>query len=168
MKAFPSYLDESVKDGRLQVYSNGRMTYSLKGVHARVSVTWNYRAPETHRSILRGSRSSLVIRQDQEENDQSTLYIEARQGSDIAASLTKAVSETLQARYPGIGLQPISEGRWRVEIPASFRVGHEAHFGQVMERYLRYLAQGKLPDWEVPNMIVKYHTTTEALRMALR
>jgi hypothetical protein len=26
---------------------------------------------------------------------------------------------------------------------------------------------GKLPDWEVPNMISKYFTTTEALKMAL-
>ena len=24
---------------------------------------------------------------------------------------------------------------------------------------------GKLPDWEVPNMIAKYYTTTQALKM---
>jgi len=170
LKAFPAFLNEAVEDGQLKVYSNGQMTYTLKGVHARVSVTWNYRAPEgagdTHRSILRGTRSSLVIRQDKEERYQPTLYVEARAGRDIAASLKKAVAETLQALYPGIGLQPLSEGRWRIEIPERFRVGHEAHFGRVMERFLQYLAQGKLPDWEVPNMIAKYYTTTEALRMA--
>lgn len=135
-------------------------------------MTWNYRAPEgagdTHTSILRGTRSSLVIRQDKEEKYQPTLYVEACFGSDIAAPLNKAVTGTLQARYPGIGLQPLADGRWRIEIPARYRVGHEAHFAQVMERYLRYLAQGRLPDWEVPNMIAKYYTTTTALKMASR
>jgi predicted dehydrogenase len=172
LKAYPAYLNEALEDGQLKVYSNGQMTYTLKGVHARVSVTWNYRAPEgagdTHTSILRGTRSSLVIRQDKEEKYQPTLYVETREGSDIEAPLKKAVAETLQARYPGIGLQPLAEGRWRIEIPAKYRVGHEAHFSQVMERYLRYLAQGRLPDWEVPNMIAKYYTTTTALRMARR
>ncbi|MCL6101092.1 MAG: hypothetical protein M1292_01170, partial [Bacteroidetes bacterium] len=32
--------------------------------------------------------------------------------------------------------------------------------------YLAYLRAGKLPEWEVPNMIVKYYTTTEALKLA--
>jgi len=36
----------------------------------------------------------------------------------------------------------------------------------VTERYLRFLRDGKLPDWEVPNMIAKYYTTTKALEMA--
>jgi predicted dehydrogenase len=170
LKAFPAFLNEALEDGQLKVYSNGQMIYTLKGVHARVSVTWNYRAPEgagdTHTSILRGTRSSLIIRQDREEKYQPTLYIEARGGSDIEAGLRKAVAETLQTKYPGIDLQPVIKGRWRIGIPERYRVGHEAHFAQVTERYLRYLAQGRLPDWEVPNMIAKYYTTTTALRMA--
>ena len=48
-------------------------------------------------------------------------------------------------------------------IPAKYRVGHEAHFGQVTEHFLDYLKEGKLPDWEVPNMLAKYYTTTSAL-----
>jgi Fe-S cluster assembly scaffold protein SufB len=55
---------------------------------------------------------------------------------------------------------------WTVDIPAQYKIGHEAHFGQVTEDYLRYLKEGKLPEWEVPNMIVKYYTTTEALKLA--
>ena len=44
--------------------------------------------------------------------------------------------------------------------------GHEAHFGEVTERYLQYLVDGKPADWEVPNMKAKYYTTTKALEMA--
>ena len=54
-----------------------------------------------------------------------------------------------------------------IVIPEAFKDGHEAHFGQVTARYLRYLGQGKLPAWEVPNMIAKYYTTTRAMEMAL-
>ena len=170
LEAFPTFLNKALEDGKLRVYCNGQMTYRIKGIHAKVSVTWNYRVPEgggdTHTSILRGTRCALVIRQDREEKYQPTLYVEARRGSDIEAHLNKAIAETLQAKYPGIGLHLLSGGKWRVSIPASYRVGHEAHFGQVMEKYLRFLAQGRLPDWEVPNMIAKYYTTTTALKMA--
>jgi Fe-S cluster assembly scaffold protein SufB len=55
---------------------------------------------------------------------------------------------------------------WKVIIPDKYKVGHEAHFSQVTGKYLEYLVAGKLPEWEVPNMIVKYYTTTEALKMA--
>jgi len=37
--------------------------------------------------------------------------------------------------------------------PDEYRVGHEAHFGQVTEKFLEYLQDGAMPDWEVPNMI---------------
>jgi hypothetical protein len=36
----------------------------------------------------------------------------------------------------------------------------------VLEAYLQYLAKGRLPDWEVPNMLAKYYITTRALEMA--
>ncbi|MDD4516484.1 putative oxidoreductase C-terminal domain-containing protein, partial [Massilibacteroides sp.] len=45
------------------------------------------------------------------------------------------------------------DGVWQIQIPAKYRVGHEAHFGQVTENFLQYLKDGKLPEWEVPNMI---------------
>jgi hypothetical protein len=55
---------------------------------------------------------------------------------------------------------------WRINIPDEFKIGHEAHFAQVTQNYLRYLEQGKLPDWEIPNMIAKYYTTIEGYKMA--
>jgi len=35
-----------------------------------------------------------------------------------------------------------------------------------MERFLKYLSEGKLPAWEAPNMLAKYYTTTRALEIA--
>lgn len=170
LAAFPDYLDTFVEQGRLQYPCNGAMTYRIRGVCAHVSVAWNFRAPEgtgdTHYSLMRGSRCDLIIRQGAEEAFQPTLYVEARQsGEDFAARLERAFRETIVPAWPGVEAIRLSERTWRVDIPEEYRVGHEAHFGQVMERYLRYLGEGALPVWEVPNMIAKYHTTTTAVGM---
>ena len=55
---------------------------------------------------------------------------------------------------------------WHVLIPDELRIGHEAHFRQVTKTYLKYMADGKLPAWEVPNMIAKYYITTRSLELA--
>ena len=87
-------------------------------------------------------------------------------GTAIDDALHKAINQTLQRSYPGIALESLSPGKWKVVIPKRYHVGHEAHFAQVTEKYLRYLAEGKLPRWEVPNMLAKYYTTTEAMKKA--
>ena len=51
-------------------------------------------------------------------------------------------------------------------MPAVLKIGHEAHFAQVTAKYLEYLKDGKLPEWEVPNMITKYFITTSALKLS--
>jgi predicted dehydrogenase len=167
---WPDYLKKYVNDGILNVVANGEMNYTIRGVHAKVSVTWKYQAPEgagdTHYSILRGSRCNLVIRQGPEEKYRPTLYAEILGGEEADRALHKAVSVTLQGIYPGIGLEPLGPGQWKVRIPDPYYVGHEEHFAQVTEMFLQYLKEGKMPDWEVPNMIAKYYTITQALKMA--
>ena len=154
------------------MYCNGDMTYKLKGVTAKVSVIWNYTFPQgggdTHYSVMKGSKADLVIRQGKEQNYQPELYVEAAKGLNLSAyekELAESM-EKLSVSYPGISLTKLKDGEWKVEIPAEYRVGHEAHFGQVMEHFLEYLQQGKLPEWEVPNMLSKYYTNTKALEMA--
>jgi len=173
LKEFPEYLKKDVVDGNLKVYSNGEMVYKLKGKVAKVSVIWNFEAPEgtgdTHFSIMRGNRCNVMIKQGKEENYKPTVYIEANAAGDLSAfgpSLEKAVGQNIASTYPGVKLIKLSEKLWSVEIPDKYKMGHEAHFGEVTEKYLQYLKDGKLPDWEVPNMIVKYYTTTEALKLA--
>lgn len=171
---YPEYLQKDLVDGTLKVYSNGEIIYKLKGIYAKASVIWNFEAPagagDTHYSIMRGTNCNLVIKQGAEQGYKPTLYIESIPGSpaELDANLTKAVDEELQTAYPGIKLVKQSDKLWMVEIPASYKVGHEAHFTQVTDKYLQYLIDGKLPDWEVPNMIVKYYTTTEGLKAALK
>jgi hypothetical protein len=59
-----------------------------------------------------------------------------------------------------------SGDRWELVIPDKYKVGHEAHFGQVTERFLGFLQGKPVPDWEVPNTLAKYRTLMEAWRMS--
>jgi predicted dehydrogenase len=170
---YPDYLMKDVDDGILKVYSNGEINYKIKGINAKASVIWNFQAPEgagdTHYSIMRGTACNLIIKQGAEQNYKPTLYIEAHSDEGLesfAGGLDKAINQDLAVMYPGIKLRKLEDKLWTVDIPDKYKVGHEAHFGQVTEKYLRYLKWGRLPEWEVPNMIVKYYTTTEALKMA--
>jgi len=164
---YPDYLKKDVSDDILRVYSNGEINYTLRGVHARISVIWNYMAPEgtgdTHYSIMRGTKANLIIRQGAEQSYVPTLYIEPVTNLD-EKTLTDNLAK-IQASFPGVELKKLETG-WEVIVPQHYHNGHEAHFGQVAERYLQYLVDGKLPDWEVPNMITKYFTITKALEIA--
>jgi predicted dehydrogenase len=167
---YPAFLRKDVRrDGTLDVYANGEIDYRIKGVHAKVRVLWNFEAPagagDTHYSIMRGSKANLVIRQGKAEGWQPTLTIEpVASATDIGAALARSLREVSDA-YPGVDVQP-SGATWRVAIPPSFHVGHEAHFAQVATQFLGYVESGALPEWEVPDMIAKYHTTTRALAIA--
>lgn len=174
LDTYPDYLQKDVVGDTLKVYANGDILYKLKGLYAKVSVIWNYTFPEgggdTHFSVMKGSKADLVIRQGKEQGYKPELFIETLPDIDLAAyeKDLAAVMPAVADKYPGVALNKIADNVWQVQIPDKYRVGHEAHFGQVTENFLQYLKDGKLPDWEVPNMIAKYYVTTQALEMAKR
>lgn len=168
---FPTFLKRDVHGGLLQVMSNGEMTYRVRGVHAKVSVTWNFEAPpgtgDTHFSVMRGTKAKLVIRQGKEQNFKPMLYVERDPSVSAAAhdAALNAAIASLQQRFPGAALRRDGD-KWAVTVPAKFDVGHESHFAEVTNRFLGYLRGGKMPAWEVPNMITKYATIMEAYTMS--
>lgn len=170
---FPDYLQNQLENGSLPYYSNGEIDFTIRGHHVNVSVEWAYQAPQggndTHYSLMRGSLVDLVIRQGLDQNFQSTLYLEPIGNSDrdeLENELKNAV-EQLQEEFPGTTYRETDNG-WQLEIPSELYLGHEAHFGKVAEAYFGYLVEGKLPAWEVPNMITKYYITTQAREMAMQ
>ncbi len=169
-EAVPDYL-KAISDakGDIQVNCNGEFTYNINGVHAKVSVIWNYKAPEgtgdTHYSLMRGTKASLIIKQGKEENFKPTLYIEQRQKDPGFEDKLKASIQKISQTFPGISLVKISNG-WTISVPEKYNDGHESHFAQVTKKYLDYLQNNNMPAWEVPNMIAKYYTTTKAKELA--
>lgn len=168
---FPDFLLKDLKDGKLNVYANGEMIYRIKGVFAKVSVEWKYQAPpgggDTHYSIMRGNKCDLTIKQGPEEKFLPTLYIENIKGTTLGAFKTKLNGVLSTLPYDSLGIESVNENSLRIHIPGKFRVSHEEHFAQVTSKFLEYMKEGRLPDWEVAGMITKYYTTTSALKMAM-
>ena len=171
---YPKFLKKDVDaDGVLNVLQNGEVGYTLRGIHVKVRPLWNFEAPEgakdSHYARLRGTKANLEIRQGPAQEYKPTLYVEARYGTkqeDLEAALKAAVQQ-LAAKYPGIEAKSVGQ-LFQIVIPEKFAVGHEAHFGAVTEAFLKYLGEGRLPSWEVPNMLAKYYTAIEAYELSRR
>ena len=168
LDTWPEFLKKDVdKNNVLQCKANGEFTYALKGVYAKVSVEWHFMPPkgtgDTHYSLMRGTKSEIVIRQGPEEGYKPRVYVKPRPGQDKAAlakALAAATSEFCK-NYPGVTFEETADG-WRMAVPQKYEIGHEAHFSQVMNRYLGWMRKGEQPADYLPNMLVKYYTLAEA------
>jgi predicted dehydrogenase len=153
----------------LDYYCNTAVVYTIRGVHVKLDVLWNWEAPQgtgdTHFAVYRGTRAKIEVRQGAEEKYRPELYVVSTDAK-VKAALAQRIGE-LQARYPGIGLAERGAEDTLVTIPDSYRVGHEAHFAQVTRQFLAYLRDpASLPAWEKPNMLAKYFVATTGVRMS--
>jgi hypothetical protein len=114
---------------------------------------------------MRGSRANLLIEQGAVQGFKPTLCIVPTiDDASYQGALLQNMKQ-VQAKYPGVELKKLNKG-WEVIIPERYREGHEAHFARVTEKFLEYLTDRNMPEWEEPNMLAKYYTTTTALALA--
>jgi predicted dehydrogenase len=170
----PPALASRLVGDRLDYYANGEVSWTVKGVHARATVRWNYEAPagggDTHSAVVRGSRARVEIRQGAAESWRPELYVVpdvAADGATVRAALERRVAALAKDR-PGLAVEAAGDG-FRIVIPDRYRVGHEAHFAEVTRRFLGYLRDpASLPKWERANMLAKYWVTTQAVALSRR
>lgn len=169
---YPSYLHSALHHEELHYFCNTQVNYTLDGVHVKLKVLWDVESAtgggDTHLAVYRGTLSRIEIRQGRAEKYQPELLIIPNRTMEypmVRRALDHKV-HTLQADYPGIGV--LDEGtHFRLAIPQQYRVGHEAHFGQVTRQFVRYLrGQDSLPAWEKPNMLAKYFVTTHGVELS--
>lgn len=172
LSKYPEFLQSEVSSNNLlNVRQNGEVNYTIRGIHTKVTARWNYEAPtgakDSHYSLLRGTRANLIIKQGAEQNYVPTLYIRNVSNTPVAEferTVHKAF-HSLTKIWTGLDVKRIGSA-WEVIIPDKYKTGHEAHFAQVTEKYLNYLATGIIPEWETAGMLAKYFTTTEAYRLS--
>jgi predicted dehydrogenase len=158
---FPAALAGHVHGGVLDYYCNNSVSYKLRGVPVEMEILWNWEAAEggdVYEASFRGTKSRVEIRQGKAERFVPEVYI-AGANAEVAAAVERRV-EALQKRWPA--LTAVKSGDdLRIMVPAKFRVGHEAHFGQVTNRFFEYVTSPKsLPVWETPYMLAKYAVST--------
>jgi len=152
----------------LDYYCNTRVSYTLRGVHVKLDVLWNWEAPagtgDTHLAVYRGSKARVEVRQAAAEKYRPELYVAA--GDTGVRKALQARVAALQSRYPGVALEDRG-GEVLVTIPDVYRVGHEAHFAQVTNRFFEYLEDpARFPAWENPNMLAKYEVSTKGVELS--
>jgi predicted dehydrogenase len=169
---FPRDLQDQLRQDQLPYFCNTEVDYTVRGIHVRLKVRWDYEAApgggDTHRALVRGSRCRVEVRQGREERGQPEVYVfpgSALDWPQVHRALEARVA-ALQATYPGVGVVDLGS-HFRLTIPAAYRVGHEAHFAAVTSQFLRYvLGRERMPAWEKPNMLAKYFITTRGVELA--
>ena len=171
-QAFPPELTPYVHGDVFAYACNNQVDYTIRGAQVRLKILWNWESPagvDFHHAIYRGTRASVEVRQTARENYRPELYVKPVSAQDHAtiASAVSARFERLQDLYPGISKETTG-GEVHITIPDCYRVGHEAHFAQVVAEFLQYLQAPKsMPAWERPNLLAKYFTTTTGAQMSV-
>ena len=172
--AFPASLAARVKEGRLHYDGNTSLLYTLRGIHTRVKVSWEYEAApgagDRHGAVVRGTRARVEIRQGPDTKHRTELYVVAASPADHAqvAAAVKARVAALQSTFRGVAVED-SGRELHVIIPDEFRTGHEAHFAEVTRQFLEYVRNPKsMPAWEQAAMLAKYYVTTGGVALSRR
>ncbi|MGD0778566.1 MAG: putative oxidoreductase C-terminal domain-containing protein [Candidatus Solibacter sp.] len=168
---FPPALAANVHGGVLDYYCNNSVAYTLRGVHVEAEILWNWEASgapsgpggDVYEASFRGTKSRVEIRQGAAEHFVPEVYI-AGANAEVVAAVEKRVA-ALQTRWPGLAARK-SGADIRMVVPEKFRVGHEAHFGQVANHFFEYVTSPKsLPEWENPYMLAKYFVSTKGVEI---
>jgi hypothetical protein len=137
-----------------------------------LEILWNWEAVvpsgpggDVYEASFHGTKSRVEIRQGKAERFVPEVYVagpDSKMPAGVAAAVEKRVA-ALQLRWPGLAAAP-SGPEIRIVVPEKFRVGHEAHFGQVTNRFFDYVTSPKsLPAWETPYMLAKYAVSTKGV-----
>ncbi|MCZ2150901.1 MAG: hypothetical protein LC126_24405 [Bryobacterales bacterium] len=172
--AFPASLAPHVHNGKLDYLCNNSVDYTLRGVHVKLEILWNWEAApgtgDVYEASFHGTKARVELRQGKSENFIPEVYI-VPAGPDQRAGVFAAVRDkvaALRKTWPGLDARE-SGSEMRLVIPDKYRVGHEAHFAQVATRFLEYMQSPKsIPAWERSNMVAKYFISTMGVELANR
>ena len=169
---FPKAVQEYVKDDVLNYFCNGELIYRVKGVPVHLREIWNLDEPpgggDTHRSLIKGTRSDLMIRQLPEHGFKTELLVVPGPG-ESRRQVEEAVQGCLNNwadRYPGLSVIP-EKNALLINIPENLRTTHEQHFYQVRDAFLEHLDTGSEPAEHPASTIAKYTLLAEARKKAL-
>jgi len=169
---FQAALIQHVRGGNLEYFCNNSVHYTIRGIHVRLDISWNWEAPDgsgdVYEAAFLGTRARVEIRQGKADRYVPELYIvpvgEASR-AEVLAAAQKKIGE-MQERWPGLSLAE-SDHDLRVVIPPRFRVGHEAHFAQVTSRFFDFVrSPDSMPAWEADGMLAKYYVSTAGVELS--
>jgi predicted dehydrogenase len=168
--AFPETVAQGVDGDVLPYFSNGEIIYRIRDVPVHVRVVWNLEIPEgggdTHRSLIKGTRADLAVRQLPARGFKVELLIVPHDNLPAIEAAVRRCLEKWHPAYPGLAVRREAE-KLLIDIPDDLRTSHEAHFCQVRDTYLDYLGRREDLPAERAGLVAKYTLLAEARKLAL-
>lgn len=165
---YPPELAPHVAGGNLYYAGNNTATFALRGVHVRLTTRWEYDSPggDTHEAAAHGTKATVAVRQ--VPGAVPEVYVTATDPQYHPALVRTLRRKCAGGQWEFSGVAVDDQGsRVRVVIPDALRTGHEAHFAEVLEEFVRYFqAPRAVPPWERANALTKYFITTQAVELA--
>jgi predicted dehydrogenase len=167
---FPRVIGEYVKNDILDYFCNGELIYRIKGVPVHLREVWYLDEPpggkDTHRSLVKGTRSDLMIRQLPETGFKTELLVIPGEGREQVEKAVQKCLAKLSDRYPGLAAVP-EKNALLIEIPDDLRTTHEQHFYRVRDAFIENLDQDTEPPEHRSCTLAKYTLLAEARTRAL-
>lgn len=168
---FAPFLQPYVRNGILCVPSNGEIDFKVNGIYARVSIQWNFMAPEgagdMQTATVNCEKGSVTIEQGPEQLYKPSIHVrfnDPENRPDTEEELEKVIMK-LSGKYPSISLNREND-LFRIMIPDSLFVDHETLITKSMEKLLDYYHNGGVPQWEIAQLKTKYRIISEAVRLS--
>ena len=114
---FPEALSSAVHDGKLDYYCNNAVHYTLRGVHVKLEILWDWEAPkgagDVYEASFRGTKSSVEIRQTEKEKHIPELYIVPASAvrDDVLIAVRKESYAFSKKQWPDSGCCRRGRGR---------------------------------------------------------
>lgn len=167
---FSPELQNHVDGDRLSYFSNGEIVYRVIDVPIHIRVIWNLEIPEgggdTHHSIIKGTRSDLLVRQLPAHGFKVELLVAPRRDPRVVEEAVQRCLAEWSTTFPGLSMRR-EEENLLINIPDGLRTTHEEHFCQVRDMYLDYLDRGAYPPETRAEIVAKYTLLAEARKMAM-
>lgn len=165
---YPEVLKKTtVKNNELQVFSNGKLNYSLFDIPVSLQVQWNVKAKEGRGDQFQAlfHMNNCLIKIAPNEQGKSSIFITPKDQSISFEETLGTVLTTLKD-YPDLDFERIGDS-YKILIPDQYYLSHEDHFAKVLDLFITYKQEGEIPDWEKSFILAKYYLTTEGLKKAI-
>jgi len=170
LPAYPPELASRAVNGQLYYAGNNTVTFTLSGVHVKLSTLWEFEAPtgggDTHTSVALGTQAKIEVRQPPGKLPE--VFLTAANPADHADLFRRLFTkcELIRGRMPGLAVLDLNT-EMQILVPEKLRTSHEDHFAAVMDEFVRYFHNPRaVPAWERPNTLGRYYITTKAVEMA--
>ena len=162
---FPAELAPFADGDALAYFCNSEMRFRVGGVIARAATRWDLAAPpgsgDTSRTVVRGTRATVVLEQGPETGGRRRLLVEPKGDAEpVMRALDDAVAAA-QGELPGVRVER-DGGRAVLAVPPALASGHEAHFALVLEDLLAAIDEDRWPASLAARTLAKYALLAEA------